>query len=329
MTWTRLGVDERAVAHSILVTGGSGSFGHAFVRYLLSLKAPTRIAIYSRDELKQMEMAAALGQDSRLRFFLGDVRDEARLRRAMFGVDVVVHAAAQKQVPASEYNPTEAIATNVLGAQNVIEAAIDAGVRKVVALSTDKACSPSTLYGATKLCMERLFVAANSLSGTHGTRFACTRYGNVAKSRGSVVPVWRAAVEAGRPIEVTDPEATRFHMLQQQAVDLVLLALREMRGGEVFIPLLRSYRLAELADAVAGATHPRVVVGLRPAEKVHESLVSEDELRTARDYGDHIRLLPDIHPWSDETLNGGKPLLSEYRSDGRCMTGEELRELVA
>ena len=282
---------------TILLTGGTGSFGHAFVRHMLGQPdCPERLCILSRDEYKQHVMAQQFS-DPRLRFFLGDVRDVKRLSLAFHGVSTVIHAAALKQVPAGEYSPQEFVATNIFGSINVLEAARDAGVAKVLLLSTDKACSPVTHYGATKLCAERIFTAANSL---HGPVSASTRYGNIIDSRGSVVPLWREAMLADGPIQVTDPEATRFHMTQAQAVGLVLLALREMRGGEVFIPRLRSYRLGDLARAVTG--RPGQVVGLRPAEKRHEVLVSHDEMRTARDFGGHIRLIPEIHPWRS---NGG------------------------
>ena len=310
---------------SILVTGGTGSFGHAFVRRMLaSPECPDRLCILSRDEYKQSQMRIEF-RDARLRFFLGDVRDRARLEVAFSGITEVIHAAALKQVPAGEYNPGEFIETNVTGSRNVLSAARVAGVKKVLLLSSDKATAPSTLYGATKLMAERLFSAANSI---HGCISASTRYGNIVESRGSVIPAWREAVAAGRPIIVTHPEATRFHMHQEQAVDLVLLALREMRGGEVFIPLLKSYRLGDLADVIAGDGYPRQMVGLRESEKLHESLVSEDEMRNARSYGDHLRLLPEIHPWRGEATNGGSPLTESYRSDRCCMRKDELRALI-
>ncbi len=307
---------------SLLITGGSGSFGHAFVRHMLaSPDCPERLCVLSRDEFKHHEMRQEF-PDPRLRFFLGDVRDVDRLTLAFRGVDTVIHAAALKQVPAGEYNPSEFIHTNVIGSRNVLEAAHRSYVQRVLLLSTDKACSPVTLYGATKLCAERIFAAANSYAGPIS---ACTRYGNVLDSRGSVIPAWRQAVSEGKPLLVTDPEATRFHMTQAEAVQLVLLALREMRGGEVYIPKLRSYRLGDLAEAVAPG-HPREVVGLRPAEKLHEMLVSRDEMRAARDFGDHIRLVPEIHPWCG---NGGMPGVQlageEYGSRDAVMTQDELR----
>jgi UDP-N-acetylglucosamine 4,6-dehydratase len=310
---------------SILITGGTGSYGHAFVRHLLaSADCPRRICILSRDEYKQHLMRETF-RDDRLRFFLGDVRDVDRLELAFRGVSQVVHAAALKQVPAGEYAPDEFIKTNVLGSANVLEAARRAKVEKVLLLSTDKACAPVTLYGATKLTAERLFSAANSLGGPIS---ACTRYGNIIDSRGSVIPVWRQALQEGREIQVTDPEATRFHMRQEQAVQLVLLALREMRGGEVFIPKLRSYRLRDLVRVVTGTDG--VTVGLRPAEKVHELLISRDEARNTFEYADHYRIFPEIHPWAGERAIYGKAVTwSEYGSDGFAMPAEELAEAVA
>ncbi len=308
---------------NLLITGGTGSFGHAFTRHLLT-GGPGRICILSRDEFKQHEMRETF-RDERLRFFLGDVRDVDRLATAFQGIDTVVHAAALKQVPAGEYDPEEFIKTNVLGSANVLAAAREAKVGKVLLLSTDKACAPVTLYGASKLMAERLFTAANSVRGPVS---ACTRYGNVIDSRGSVIPVWRAAVAAGRAPVVTDPAATRFHMRQAEAVQLVMTALREMRGGEVFIPKLRSYRVGDLVRVVTGQAGE--VVGLRPAEKLHELLVSRDEARMARHYGDHVRLLPEIHPWTADFPGLGTPFKdgAEYGSDVHVMTVAELRDAL-
>ena len=308
--------------NNVLITGGTGSFGQAFIRHMLASPfCPERLCVLSRDEYKQHLLRQEFHDDYRLRFFLGDVRDQERLEVAFHGVDTVIHAAALKQVPAGEYNPEEFIATNVIGSRNVLEAARVAGVRRALLLSTDKACAPVTLYGATKLTAEKLFTAANSL---HGTISASTRYGNIIDSRGSVVPLWREALEAKKPILVTDPDATRFHMTQNQAVQLVLLALHEMQGGEVFIPKLRSYRLGDLVQVVTG--QPGKVTGPRPAEKVHEVLVSHDEMRVAMDHMDHIRLIPEIHPWRS---NGGPEGIAlagyEYGSRDVVMTQEELR----
>lgn len=261
--------------------------------------------------------------DPRLRFFLGDVRDPDRLELAFRGIHTVIHAAALKQVPAGEADPWEFTATNVMGSRNVLDAARRAGVKKALLLSSDKACAPVTLYGASKLMAERLFTAANSYD-PGGLVSASTRYGNVSGSRGSVIPLWREAGQAGRPVVVTDPDATRFHMTQGDAVRLVLRALGEMRGGEVFIPKLRSYRLRDLAMHLTG--QPGDVVGLRGWEKRHEVLVSHDEMRHARDFGDHIRLLPEWHPWRSDEAIGGRPMFGSegYGSEHCVMSQAEL-----
>lgn len=266
----------------ILVTGGTGSFGRALVTRLLGLRdpGPRRIIVYSRDELKQYEMQRELrdfDEMERLRFFLGDVRDGERLRRALTGVDYVVHAAALKQVPACEYNPQEAMKTNIGGAQNLIEAAIDMGVQRVVALSTDKACSPVNLYGATKLVAEKMFTAAGAISGALPTRFAVVRYGNVIGSRGSVVPLFRKQVAAGKELTITDSRMTRFWITLPQAVDFVLRCLERMAGGEIFVPALPTVDIMTLADAIAGAGYERCIVGIRQGEKLHETLITAEE----------------------------------------------------
>ena len=268
------------MSRSILITGGSGSFGQAFVKRLLSDSDYDRIIVYSRDEMKQFQMRQQISDpEIRLRFFLGDVRDKERLTAAMRGVTDVVHAAALKQVPAGEYNPTEFVKTNVMGAMNVAEAAIAQGVKRVLALSTDKACAPLNLYGATKLTAERMFIAANAMAGGE-TRFACCRYGNVTGTRGSVVPLWQEVAEAGGPIPITDPAMTRFWMTLGQAVDFVVRCIATMNGCEVFIPELESYRVVDLAEAVAPGA-PLMTVGIRPGEKMHESLISRHEARSA------------------------------------------------
>ena len=266
----------------VLITGGSGSFGQAMVRHLLGLaRGPRRVIVFSRDELKQHEMARELGykgevEGERLRFFLGDVRDQARLRAAFRGVDYVIHAAAMKQVPACEYNPTEAIDTNIGGARAVVEAAIEVGVKRVIALSTDKAVNPLNLYGATKLAAEKLFTAANNLAGALDTRFACVRYGNVLGSRGSVLQVWRAQLAAGRKVSLTHPLMTRFWITVPQAVAFVLIHLEHMLGGEVFVPKLPSCSMVALAEAVdPDGGWERIPVRL--GEKMHETLIGEDE----------------------------------------------------
>jgi UDP-N-acetylglucosamine 4,6-dehydratase/5-epimerase len=317
---------------TVVVTGGSGSFGHAFVRRLLSMDpGPLRVCILSRDEYKQGVMRAEFRDDHRLRWFLGDVRNLERLKAAFHGAYLVVHAAALKQVPACEYNVHECVDTNIVGSQNVVRAAVECGVSRVIALSTDKACSPCTSYGTAKLMMERVVVNANSMAGGHAPWFSCTRYGNIQGSRLSVVPVWRDAQARGEAISVTHPDATRFHMTQEEAVDLVLLAANRMRGGEVFIPKLPAYRLGDLAEAVVpGWT--KQVVGLRVGEKMHESLIAPDEVRLTRDMGDHFCVLPAIHPWRGGNGDGGEALPEDfaYRSDTvRMLTVEELREAVS
>lgn len=264
------------IADSVLVTGGTGSFGNAMVRRLLSEQLTKRICILSRDELKQAEMRQALGPEPRLRWFLGDVRDLSRLEMAFHGIDVVIHAAALKRVDACEADPFEAVKTNILGAENVIQAALANDVKRVVALSTDKCAAPVNLYGATKACMEKLMVAANAYRGSRGTRFAVVRYGNVAGARGSVIPTWRAAIAAQKPITITEPDATRFWFTLDGAVDLVLWTLEHMQGGEVVVPRLPSFSISELARAVA-PTWPTETNGHRVGDKKHESMVSRDE----------------------------------------------------
>ena len=253
---------------SILITGGTGFFGQAFVRAALAQNLSQRICVFSRDEYKQALMRVTLGDDSRLRWFVGDVRDRDRLRRAMEGVDLVVHAAALKRVEVGEYNPTEMVKTNVIGSMNVIEAAIDARVARVVALSTDKACEPANAYGASKLMLEKLFLAANNMSGAGGTRFSCCRYGNICNSTGSVIPTWRAAGE--KVVTLTDPDCTRFYMTIGEAVRLVMGVAQNMKGGELKIPNLPAYRLADLAEAM-GVKYKKV--GLGAGEKKHESMI--------------------------------------------------------
>lgn len=264
---------------TVLVTGGTGSFGRAFVKRILETEDPKKVIVFSRDELKQYEMAQEVPDPTdRLRFFLGDVRDRDRLYRAFDGVDVVVHAAALKQVPAAEYNPLECIKTNIMGAANVIDAAIDRGVKQVVALSTDKAVNPVNLYGATKLCSDKLFVAGMSYASLHPTRFAVVRYGNVVGSRGSVVPLFKKCRELGQPLSITDPNMTRFWITLDQAVQFVLDSLDRMQGGEIFVPKIPSMKIMDLAEAIAPDSQFEVV-GIRPGEKIHESLISEDEAR--------------------------------------------------
>jgi UDP-N-acetylglucosamine 4,6-dehydratase len=314
---------------SILITGGTGSFGRVLARTLLRNHGPRRLAVFSRDELKQYEMRAEFEDDPRLRFFIGDVRDGERLARAFHGIDTVVHAAAMKQVPAAEYNPFEAIKTNVFGAENVINAAIDRGVERVIALSTDKAANPINLYGATKLCSDKLFVAGNSYSGDDGTRFSVVRYGNVVGSRGSVVPFFRKQRESGI-VPITDPRMTRFWITLEQGVLFVLKSFERMRGGEIFVPKIPSMRLLDLAEAIAPDCDT-VNVGIRPGEKLHETLIGEDDARRTLEYEGHYVLVPEFPWWKDEKREG-RPLPDgfSYRSDNNdwWLSVDELRRMA-
>lgn len=264
---------------TVLITGATGSFGKAFVSAILKAHSPKKVILFSRDELKQHEMKISGYNDRRLRYFIGDVRDEQRLRRAMNGVDIVVHAAAMKQVPTCEYNPVEAVMTNVMGARNIIEAALDRGVSRVIALSTDKAVNPVNLYGATKLVAEKLFVHANVYTGSAPTRFSCVRYGNVVGSRGSVIPLFRSQAKTGR-LTITDPRMTRFWLTLDRGVGFVMQCVEQMQGGEVFVPKIPSMRLVDLAGAI-GPGCELSIVGIRPGEKLHEVLLTEDEARYA------------------------------------------------
>lgn len=278
---------------SILVTGGTGSFGRAFVRRILNdYPDVRRLVIFSRDELKQFEMSQEFPEDvyPAIRYFIGDIRDEQRIRRALEGVDVVVHAAALKQVPAAEYNPFECIKTNVLGAQNLIEACLDTGVSRVVALSTDKAAAPINLYGATKLCSDKLFVAANNMKGHRDIRFSVVRYGNVMGSRGSVIPFFLDSVKTGE-LPITSPEMTRFNISLGEGIDMVLWALEKARGGEILVPKIPSYRITDVANAIGPeCRHP--VVGVRPGEKVHEEMITLSDSFNTVDLGQYYAILP-------------------------------------
>lgn len=279
---------------SILVTGGTGSFGQAFIKRLFAKHRPSRVVVYSRDELKQYEMAQQFHQDE-IRFFIGDVRDLSRLERALKGVDMVVHAAALKQVPAAEYNPIECIKTNVIGAENIINACLDRGIRKVVALSTDKAVSPVNLYGATKLCADKLFVAANHLAGGDGTRFAVVRYGNVIGSRGSVVPFFQERSKTGT-LPITDPRMTRFWIRLDDGAAFVQRVLTMMHGGEIFIPKIASMRITDLAAAICPDCRQETV-GIRPGEKLHELLITRDDARHTLEFDDFYVIQPSVHLW--------------------------------
>jgi UDP-N-acetylglucosamine 4,6-dehydratase len=280
-------------SRAILVTGGTGSFGRAFVRTVLE-RCPQiqRLVVYSRDELKQFEMAQQYNDRKYpgIRYFLGDIRDAARLTRALEGIDTVVHAAALKQVPAAEYNPFECIKTNVLGAQNLIDACLDSDVRRVVALSTDKAAAPVNLYGATKLCSDKLFIAANNIKGKRDIRFSVVRYGNVMGSRGSVIPYF-LEMRRGGMLPITDPNMTRFNILLQQGVDMVLWALDSAWGGEIFVPKIPSYRILDLAAAIDSACEQRIV-GIRPGEKIHEEMITASDSVNTVDLGSYYAILP-------------------------------------
>ena len=278
---------------SILVTGGTGSFGKAFVKTVLERYPDIhRLVIFSRDELKQFEMSQQFPTSKypAIRYFIGDVRDENRLRRALQRVDIVVHAAAMKQVPAAEYNPFECIKTNILGAQNIVEAALDCGVKRVVALSTDKAAAPINLYGATKLCSDKLFVAANNIRGARDLRLSVVRYGNVMGSRGSVIPFFLDRVDSG-VLPITDPAMTRFNISLNEGVEMVLWAIRHAMGGEILVPKIPSYRITDLARAIGPAcTYP--VVGIRPGEKIHEEMITTSDSTHTVDLGDYYAILP-------------------------------------
>jgi len=315
---------------TILLTGGTGSFGNRFVEIMLKKYKPKTIRIFSRDELKQWEMDKKFSGEDRLRFFIGDIRDKSRVERAMHGVDIVVHAAALKHVPVCEYNPFEAVKTNILGAQNIIESAINHNVEKVLALSTDKAVNPVNLYGATKMCMEKLFVSANSYVGSmRKTKMSCVRYGNVVGSRGSVVPLFRQQKSSGT-ITITDDRMTRFWITLQQGVDLVIKALDDMHGGEVFIPKIPSMNMTDLAKAIAPECKINII-GIRPGEKLHECLLTEDEARHTREFDDCFVVEPEFHWWTTENLKGGKRLPDNFRytseNNTEWLTTEQLLKM--
>jgi len=315
---------------TVLVTGGTGSFGKKFTETMLREHSPARLIIFSRDELKQHEMRVNGFDHPSLRYFIGDVRDVQRLRRAMKGVDVVVHAAALKQVPACEYNPMEAIKTNILGSSNVIEAALDAGVKQVMALSTDKAVNPINLYGATKLAAEKLFVQSNAYAGASGTRFSCVRYGNVVGSRGSVIPIFVQQRSNGK-LTITDTRMTRFWLTLEQGVRFVIRCIELMQGGEVFVPKIPSTRIVDLARIIAPEAELEVV-GIRPGEKLHEVLVHEDEARSTLEREDMFVVTPSLPLWQRDLRYEGTPLPDGFRyasnTNPRWLTDEEIREIV-
>lgn len=313
----------------ILITGGTGSFGQHFVKSVLAKYRPMAVRVFSRDELKQHEMRKVL-QDDRLRYFLGDVRDKERLVRALKGVQIVIHAAALKQVPACEYNPFEAVQTNILGAQNLINAAIDTGVERILALSTDKAVNPVNLYGATKLCADKLFVQGNSYTGAGPTKFACVRYGNVLGSRGSVIPFFREQRKSGT-ITITDRRMTRFWITLDQAVEFVTHCIERMQGGEIFVPKIPSMALLDLVRAIAPNCQIRET-GIRPGEKLHEILLTQDDARHTLEFDDYFLTEPEFPWWAESQWTGGKPLPEgfSYRSDNNTqrLTIEALTQFV-
>jgi UDP-N-acetylglucosamine 4,6-dehydratase len=319
----------------VLVTGGTGSFGQAFVRHALKRYRLRKLIVLSRDELKQFEMQQQLPPERHpeLRFFVGDVRDRERLYRAFEGVDVVIHAAALKQVPSCEYNPMEAVKTNVMGAANVIDAAIDRRVERVIALSTDKAASPANLYGATKLCSDKLFVAGNHYSGAHRTRFSVVRYGNVMGSRGSVIPFFLKQRACG-VLPITDPRMTRFWITLDQAVEFVLMNLKRMQGGEVFVPKIPSMRIVDLCQAIAPECRTEIV-GIRPGEKLHEIMITEDDARHTLEYDSHYAILPaNDRRFTQEyhATNGGQRCTDGFRyssdSNSQWLSIDDLRALI-
>lgn len=320
---------------SVLITGGTGSFGKQMVKTILERYQPQRLIVFSRDELKQFEMEQSLpvARYKCLRYFIGDVRDQQRLEEAFRGVDVVLHAAALKQVPTAEYNPFEAVQTNVFGAQNVIRAAIRQRVPQVIALSTDKAANPINLYGATKLCSDKLFVAGNSMAGASGPRFSVVRYGNVLGSRGSVVPFFLKKKAEGT-LPITDPNMTRFSITLQEGVDFVLGCLQRMRGGEIFVPKLPSYRILDMAKAIAPEAQTKVV-GIRPGEKVHEVLVPADEAWHTLEFADHFVIQPTQAWWSHGeyfAAEGGRPCPAGFSyssgNNSHWLSVEDIRSLV-
>lgn len=316
---------------SILITGGTGSFGNTFVPMTLAKYNPKKIIIYSRDEMKQWDMAKKFQGDDRVRFFIGDVRDKERLYRALDGVDYVVHAAATKIVPTAEYNPFECIKTNVYGAMNLIDACIDKGIKRLVALSTDKACKPVNLYGATKLCSDKVFIAGNAYSGGK-TKFAVVRYGNVMGSRGSVIPFFIETAKTGK-LTITDKRMTRFMISLEQGVELVWHAFDDMEGGEIYVKKIPSMNICDIATAVDPDAE-QVEIGIRPGEKLHEAMISQEDAFYTYEYAEHFKILPQICEWGDinKSVKGGKrvPEGFSYTSDNNkeWMTIPQLRNWI-
>ena len=317
---------------SILITGGTGSFGHTFVPMTLAKYNPRRLVIYSRDEMKQWEMAKLYENDNRVRFFIGDVRDKERLSRALTGIDFVVHAAATKIVPTAEYNPFECVKTNINGAMNVIDACIDKGVKKVVALSTDKSSNPINLYGATKLASDKLFVAANSFSNSHKTSFSVVRYGNVMGSRGSVIPFFISQIPKGE-LTITDDRMTRFMITLEEGVKLVWHAFDDMLGGEIYVKKIPSMKITDIALSVAPDISQKII-GIRPGEKIHEQMIGFEDAPHTYEYKEHYKILPAIHNWSQDSkrIKDGRPVSPDftYSSDNNkeWMSKEELSKWI-
>ena len=317
---------------SILITGGTGSFGNTFVPMTLAKHNPKRIVIYSRDEMKQWEMAQRFEHDSRVRFFIGDVRDKDRLARSLDGIDYVVHAAATKIVPTAEYTPFECIKTNIDGAMNLIDVCIDRGIKRVVALSTDKASNPINLYGATKLASDKLFIASNANAGTHNTRFAVVRYGNVMGSRGSVIPFFMSLAHTGT-LPITDTRMTRFMITLEQGVELVWHAFDDMQGGEIYVKKIPSMTILDIAKAVAPEAKHKII-GIRPGEKIHEQMIGLEDAPHTYEYEGHYKILPAIHNWSSDPtrINSGIKVGERfmYTSDNNTewMPIETLREWI-
>jgi UDP-N-acetylglucosamine 4,6-dehydratase (inverting) len=315
---------------SILITGGTGSFGHTFVPMTLAKYNPSRLVIFSRDEMKQWEMAKLYGDDPRVRFFIGDVRDKDRLARALNGIDYVVHAAATKIVPTAEYNPFECVKTNVFGAMNLIDACIDQGVKRVIALSTDKASSPANLYGATKLTSDKLFIAGNSYSGNNDTRFSVVRYGNVMGSRGSVIPFF---LSQNDELPITDTRMTRFMITLEEGVDLVWHALDDMVGGEIYVKKIPSMKITDIALAVAPEKKHKII-GIRPGEKLHEQMIGFEDAPHTYEYSEHFKILPAIHDWAIDPrrIRNGKKVADDfiYSSDNNSqwMSIENLQSWI-
>lgn len=319
---------------SILITGGTGSFGKKCVEIILKSFKPEKLVIFSRDELKQFEMSQIFSQKDYpcIRYFIGDVRDKDRLYRAFAGIDYVIHAAALKQVPTAEYNPFEAVKTNIIGAENVINAAIDNDVKRVVALSTDKAAAPINLYGATKLCSDKLFISSNVYSGYHKARFSVVRYGNVVGSRGSVIPFFKKMKSTG-VLSITDTRMTRFWITLEHGVDFVIRCLEIMHGGELFVPKIPSMKIMELAKAIAPECKYEII-GIRPGEKLHEVMILEDDSRHTLEFDEYYIVEPEFHWWSNEShiANGGKPVKEGFRyasnTNDRWLATEELKEII-